>query len=223
MKVLICGDSYCVTDPDYPGLHWSEKILNYSADVEVINLSFGGCSNALIALQLLQGLKFSPDFVIFSFTSDGRYELDKDVSAMPNSLSPVDVGAYIKDRYTTNNYKLDSKVEESLLNWMVTASSPNFEKLKNYFYILFCLMTVKQQNINFCFSLGGFEYKQDYTLLLNSNYVKNLITDYSDNELMTNLWTYPYNSKPYFHVNDDKAQTLFAKECISIMEKPWEI
>ena len=30
MRILVCGDSYSVTDPDFPGLHWSEKILNFS-------------------------------------------------------------------------------------------------------------------------------------------------------------------------------------------------
>lgn len=219
MKILICGDSYSITDPSYPGLHWSEKILNYSPDVEVINLAFGGCSNALIALQLLQGLRFSPDFIIFSFTNDDRYEFDNDVSAMPNSLSSDEISNYIKTRYITNKYKLDSRINESFMQWLVEAASPNFEKLKNYFYILFCLMTAEKQKINFCFTLGGFEYKQDYTMLLNSNFIKNLIVDYKDKELMTNLWSYPVNPHSFFHVTDDKAQTLFANECISHIEK----
>ena len=53
-KVLICADSFGVPDPEFPGLHWIEKILNYSADIEVCNMSYGGASNALIVLQLLQ-------------------------------------------------------------------------------------------------------------------------------------------------------------------------
>jgi len=67
MKILICGDSYCVPDPEYANLHWSEKILSSSQQTEIINLAYGGCSNALIALQLMQGLRFNPDFIIFFF------------------------------------------------------------------------------------------------------------------------------------------------------------
>ena len=87
IKVLICGDSYCVTDPDFPGLHWSEKILNFSPDFEIANLAYGGCSNAMIALQLSQGLTLTPDFVILCFTNESRYELDKDVNALPKDLT----------------------------------------------------------------------------------------------------------------------------------------
>jgi hypothetical protein len=60
MKVLICGDSYCTNDTDYPGLHWTEKMLAQSAQLEICNLAHGGCSNAMILLQLLQGIKIQP-------------------------------------------------------------------------------------------------------------------------------------------------------------------
>ena len=67
MRILVCGDSFAITDPNFPGLHWTDKILDHSADFEVCNLAAGGASNAMIALQLMQGLQLRPDFVIFSF------------------------------------------------------------------------------------------------------------------------------------------------------------
>ena len=72
MKILVCGDSYAITDSDFPGLHWSEKILNFSPNFELCNLAYGGCSNAMITLQLLQGLNLNPNFVILSFTNEHR-------------------------------------------------------------------------------------------------------------------------------------------------------
>ena len=98
--------------------------------------------------------------------------------------------------------------------WMAGKCSDNFEKLKNYFYISFCLQTLHQHNIPFAFSLGGFEYKQDYPALINSNYMYNFIKDYTESELKTNLWYHGSKSRPYFHVDSDEVQTLFANECI---------
>jgi hypothetical protein len=219
MKILICGDSYCVTDPAFPGLHWSEKILSNSQNYEVCNLAYGGCSNALIAMQLLQGLRLKPDFVVLSFTNEGRYELDKNSDALPMDLSAAELSAYLKERYTTNRYSIDKSKLDIINQYKNIASSDNLEKLKNYFYICFCLMTLQSQKINFCFSLGGFEYKQDYTALLNSNFVKNLVSDFKEFELQTNLWYHGNLHSPFFHVKDARVQQLFANECISRLER----
>ena len=223
-NVLVCADSFGVPDPKFPGLHWIEKILNFSANIEVCNMSYGGASNALIVLQLLQGLRLKPDFVILSFTNENRYEFDKDINAMPADFTPLELADYPKQRYTTNRrYQVDNIDPFSLKlleSWMVGARSENFEKLKNYFFICFCLMTLKTQNIPFCFSLGGFEFEQDYSALVNSNYLQNFITDYLDNELKTNLWFYQNGTTiPCFHVDNDRALTLFANECIEFIQK----
>jgi hypothetical protein len=210
MKILVCGDSYSVTDPDFSELHWTEKILNFSPDFEICNLARGGCSNAMVTLQLLQGLNLNPNFVILSFTSEHRYELDKDVSALPTDLTVEGLANYQAMRYTTNMYVKDAEIAK----WMGGKCSDNFEKLKNYFYISFCLQTLRQHNIPFAFTLGGFEYKQDYPALINSNYMYNFIKDYAEHELKTNLWYHGSKSKPWFHVDSDEVQTLFANECI---------
>lgn len=214
-RILICGDSYAVTDPAYPGLHWSEKILDFSADFEVINLAYGGCSNALIALQLSQGLRFNPDFVIFSFTSDGRYEFDSDINALPSSLSSMEIADYLKRRYTTNLYDKESKKSRAAVIYQMETASENLEKLKNYFYIMYCLNEVTRRQIPFCYSLGGFEFHQDYNGLLNQNFLSNSLNDYKKQELLTNLWKYTnHSTSAYFHVDDPKIQTLFANQCI---------
>ena len=210
--ILVCGDSYAVADPDFPDLHWTEKLLGFSSEFRVDNLACGGCSNAMITLQLLQGLNLNPDFVILSFTNEHRYELDKNIDAFPVDLTTLSLANYQKSRYTTNMYIKD---DNNIIEWMSGKCSDNLEKVKNYFYISFCLQTLRQKNIPFAFSLGGFEYKQDYTALINSNYMYNFIKDYTEHEIKTNLWFHGNKSKPWFHVDDDKIQTLFANECIA--------
>jgi len=215
MKILICGDSYCLPDPEYPRLHWSEKILSSSSDYEIINLAYGGCSNALISLQVLHGLRFNPDFVVFSFTDDKRYEFDLDISALPKSFDPGEIASFIKRRFTTNRHdgSMTASQKDFYKLWL-TESSDSLEKLKNYFYICFCLLTVKSRNIRFCYSLGGFEFLQDYTSFLKQNHVQNLLEEFSNQELSTNLWYHGRKSRPWFHVDNDDALTLFANECM---------
>ena len=219
MKILVCGDSYSTTDPNFPGLHWTEKILDFSSNFELANLAYGGSSNAMITLQLLQGLNLNPNFVILAFTNEHRYELDKDISALPINLTALGLGNYQKNRYVTNAHVNDNEIKR----WMGGKCSDNFEKLKNYFYISFCLQTLKQRNIPFAFSLGGFEYKQDYTALINSNYVPNFLKDYTDYELKTNLWYYGNpKSKKLFHVDSDEVETLYANECLAHINRTKE-
>jgi len=214
MRILICGDSYCVTDPDYPDLHWSEKILNSSPDYEIYNVAYGGCSNAMIILQLLHGLALDPDFVVFSFTSDTRYEIDDEIHAVPDDLTIADLAHYQKRRFTTNMYEKNHEKNSVINKWITEARSETFEKLKNYFFICFCLQTLAQKKIPFAFSLGGFEYQHNYNALLNSTYVENFLIDYRQQELKTNLWYFGKKARPYFHVDDTQIQSLFANECM---------
>ena len=206
MKVLVCGDSFAVTDPQFPGLHWSEKLLEMDKNIEVNNMAIGGCSNTLITLQLMQGLKLNPNFVIFSFTNEYRYESDGNVNAVPYDLSYESMSSCLKRRYQVHTE------QRSTL-------SDNLEKIKNYFLILFCLQMCKHNGINFSFSLGGFEYRQDYTEVLRSNFIDNNIPDYQQHELSLNLWYHGTKQVPKFHVENEEVHTLFANECFAHLNK----
>lgn len=218
MRILICGDSFAITDPAYPGLHWSEQILNHSSSVEVCNLSSGGASNAMIAMQLLQGLKLNPDAVLFSFTTEGRYEMDRDVNAMPQAITAQELANFQKQRWITNSF-LDTADQDKLAaidKWRITAASESFEWLKDYFLIAFCLQTVVVNNLKFAYSLGGFEYKRDWHQNLRANLIENIIADYQSHEISINLWYHQsHGNTPLFHVANEQAHILFANECLS--------
>jgi hypothetical protein len=218
MKILICGDSFAAIDPKYPGAHWSEIILNYSPEFEIMNLSYGGSSNALIAFQLSMGLKFNPDFVIFTFTSVDRYEFDNNLNEMPRSFSSIDIADYIKKRYITTCHESAADKKSIITDYLLNTASENFEKIKNYFYIMYCLNEASSRDIKFCYSLGGFEYNQDYNNFINKNFISNSLLNYSKNEISVNLW-YHHNpsSVTSFHVDDPKIQNLFAAQCIDFI------
>jgi hypothetical protein len=218
MKILVCGDSFAITDNRYPGLHWSEKILDHSADFEINNLAAGGASNAMIAMQLLQGLKFNPDFVIFSFTTEGRYEFDLDTQAQIKDLTVLELADFQKRRWITNCFTetLPRALQQTAEKYYVEAASDSFEWLKNYMFIAFCLQTVATHNIRFAYTLGGFEYQRDWQQKLRSLFVDNMIAPHTANELAVNLWYHSNNtSDPAFHAGDYRVQSLFANECIA--------
>ena len=189
------------------------------SNINIANLAYGGCSNALITLQLLQGLELNPDFVIISFTNENRYEVDKNINAIPYELESDSLAAYQQERYSTNKYNINLEQLNIINQLIASGSSPNFEKIKNYFYISFCLSMLKLKNIPFAYSLGGFEYQQDYTALINQNYLPNLIIDYKQQEIKTNLWYYGNKPSPYFHVDDENVQQLFTNECFEKIKK----
>ena len=207
--VLVCSDSFGLTDPAHP-FHWCDQLQQASPGIEIWNSSQGGASNALITLQLMQGLTMNPDFVVLCFTNEHRLETDGNLFAKPQTSEPEDMISYLKSRYRPNVY---APPYHSL--------SDNLEKIKSYFYILLCLTTLTQKQIPFCFSLGGFEYQQDVETLLAANYLKNQLTEFKANELRLNLWNHMADDPAslIFHVDNAKIHTVFANECLTHLNR----
>ena len=145
MKILICGDSFCVPDAKFPLLHWSEKLAKADSDYFLHNVSVQGCSNAQICLQVEHGTKFfNPDFVIISFTLCNRYEFDAYEAAKFDSSSAEQLRKFYLARYNTNLYDLPHNKEKiDIINrYQTLAASENFEKIKNYFFIDMIVMVL---------------------------------------------------------------------------------
>lgn len=217
MKILVCGDSFAITDPAFPGLHWTDKILNHSADFELCNLAAGGASNAMIALQLMQGLQLRPDFVIFSFTTEGRYEIDQQANAKIRDVTAAEFSNYQKTRWTTTAFdNIDAAQRQTFDRWQATVASQEFEWFKDYMFVMSCLQTTRSQGIRFAYSLGGFEFQRSWQNNLKSLFASDFISELQAHELKTNLWYYKSNTaRALFHVDDDDAQSIFAAECVA--------
>lgn len=223
MKILICGDSFCINDINFPGLHFTEKISATLPHAEICNLAIGGASNALITTQFMQGLTLDPDFVIFSFTHPTRYEYDNKQPTALESTTAQSFLDYNKQRWITNCFESDINVKlknVTLNKWLHTAASFEFELLKNYFYVALCLLTCQTKNIPFCFSLGGCEHYWKENVIGN-NYLIDIIQANNTCKLPTNLWDHHQGRtlSPTFHVDNDKVQTQFANECIKFICK----
>ena len=213
-KVLICGDSFCVTDPSFPNLHWSEKLLNNHADIEIINLAIGGSSNSMIAMQLLHGLQFKPDFVIISFTCSFRFEIEVDSTRVPFDINkPECILEYLSSRY--KNANVGEQIMRPVTNFLDTVGD-NTEMFRNYLHASFCLDTLNTRNIDFCYSIGGLQVIDDIQNFLKKQFLADNLYRYQQNELSVNLWNHNDGpTAPYFHVGDDAVHNLFANECES--------
>lgn len=226
MKILICGDSFCVPDPKFPLLHWSEKIAKVNSDYHLDNIAIQGCTNAQICLQLNQGIKFlKPDFVIISFTQYGRYEIDTNINPKFDASSAHELKKFYLNRYHTNMYDLPINKEKiDIINsYQTLAASENFEKLKNYFFIEMILSKLTMQGIPFCFSLGGFYFMPYYDQFLQYNHVDCLTKKYPNQLILTNLWndrkSELANSQAIFHNENEQTQSAFASECVEHLRK----
>jgi hypothetical protein len=221
-KILLCGDSFGTTDSRYPNLHFSEKITEKISDCEIINLSRGGASNALIEMQVHQGLQFNPDYAIVLFTNSCRneYEINmsdffqRSVKSWPKNTSWENVSAFNSRTYLTNvqwswnqheipDYDNAHGMIESYKQKMLYESS-DLNIIKNYFTALAILNLLKINNIPVCFSLGGLDSNGDgnnsYTdyfnlknTLLSKHFLPNELNNYIAHEIKINLWDHVIN------------------------------
>jgi hypothetical protein len=212
--ILICGDSFAITDPNYPGLHWSEKISSHGYSIS--NLALGGSTNSQIKMQVHQGMSLNPDFVVVLFTSPNRAEFDKNINVSgPDVLSDSNIRNYNFARYDTSCYQ-DQKKNKFWFDYLAHAASQDFEIIKEYFTILGTLQYLESKCMPFCWSLGGFQYDPDLSDLLSKNVLKNELIRYEDRRIHLDLWAHTQQGEdiPWFHVPDEKILESFSNECL---------
>lgn len=92
MILYSCGCSFTYGSGPSDSSVMLGQVKNYSdylsdlLDLQVTNLSFPGCSNYGIAVQIRHAIEQNPDFIIFNTTTSMRYEfvkLGKEVSGTP--------------------------------------------------------------------------------------------------------------------------------------------
>jgi len=235
-RILICGDSFGVMDPAFPGLHFSEKLHN----AEIINLSRGGASNAMVNVQMYQGLQHRPTHVIMLFTAQWRAEYNIYLSGLTNAelkhcvpgtknstWGVEDMKAFNENTYITSPYlrvrgvkHITDAYEGHLKYYFV-----DYDSIKTYFLIQGMFDRLTLLDIPFCFSFGGFE--QDYVdcrdRIFPTNYLTNTMETYINRAVKLNLWDHadqsnkPGKAVPVHHVIDDAVQAEFARQCQEIL------
>ena len=211
-KILICGDSFAQDDPRHTGLHFSQKISKSFPiiDWKICNMGVEGASNRLIAQQLLQGMKYEPDFVILLFSAATRreFELDKKLYPAPRSLNPEDIVNWNKTRYDFGGHMIHRNTDRKLMS-----PDDDIKNLESLLISAYCLEFLSQRKIGFCWSEGGLP-EFDYA----GNFMSDPFGDYQNKRIPLNLWPHGINDTkrdPTFHVADNDLQESFANMCLN--------
>lgn len=209
MKLYICGDSFCVDDPDY-GDSWVSLLEKKLSGIEIKNLASSGASNYLIYLQVKQALEEKCDYLIYHATSSirqefrlGHDECDTDSISRywnvnnSNKKAPMICGSWLGiDRHYNELMKpLQIDRIHSFFNDFVDL--PNLVE-KNYIFISHTLEILDHSSTRWAWSSGGFEH---------SSFKNSKQWDfdrYSSRRCSVNLWDYyiPNKIRPWFHVTD---------------------
>jgi len=238
VKLLICADSFgAATDHRFSGMHFTDHLTQQCADVELINLSIHGASNALIQMQLYQGLSLNPDAVILSFTDAHRMEVSLAeypelttqqpefiCNAAPGGQQQpwqeLPINHWNRHRWFTNCWLHDPKKSDKFRDMTMRLYDQDAIVLKNIFAVRACLDLLQVKSVPFCYSLGGIESAASYTKLLTENYMDtDVFADYGTHETPTNLWHHQDHgdAAPQFHVSDQAVAAQFASECLEIL------
>lgn len=209
-NLLVCGDSFMITDDNYPGLHWSEKL---GSDISVLNIAMGGASNSMIATQIRQAHTTNIDAIVVGFTTPGRIAIDKNKDQ--NIQDDIKYSNYLK--WTTNCYENSLTRSQRLsLQEVNDFASIDMMYLNDYYVVLSSLYLLDKKNIPFVFSLGGLTLTEE---LFKKCGIVSELDIFKDNQLSMNLWDFNYNKKsPFFHIDDDEIQTNFANNVLSILK-----
>jgi hypothetical protein len=198
-NIVLCGDSYYDYDDRYPGLHWADRLSPH----KVFRLARGGASNFSIWHQIRYSVKFNPDVVFITFTSYPRNEFPK-----VSTFKSIDTDSeFLEDKqwsYRNNMYNnvdhfLPSCNKDMFKKWMPYYIR-EYEILKNFLFIKSALDFLKEQGIQYYFTLGKFEDDLGVTLGVDVNF-----NEHNEYNILPNGWSHHENlMSPYFHIKDEK-------------------
>lgn len=231
MRLIVCGDSFNVEDSRYPGIHWIDHLRRIRPDIDIVNLSERGDSNALIALQVLQSIKLNADFIVVSFSGFDRYEVDREVHNH-NLLTVNDIHDIKKIKhewFQSTNTCSQSTTEDPRFKiyqkWITRCQSGFMNEFRNRLIIACCLYTLRSCGIGFCYSPGNLDpwlrqlgvdaNGNEIFLTLESLQAHDPLSEFDVYKLSSNVWDYREPHGPAnFHIMDADWQEQHCKNII---------
>lgn len=225
MKLYICGDSFCVSDPEF-GDNWVTLLTKKYPNLTIVNLASCGASNYLIYLQVKQALEENCNFLIYNATSSIRQEFslraDNCVSDNAkrywnsnnqNKNTSMICGSWLGiDRHYKEliEVKQTNEIHTFFKNYV---DLPNLIE-KNFIFIAHTLSLLNSSGINWAWSQGGFEHKN----FSDNQYPE--FNQYRSKECSTNLWDHYVQDqvRPWFHVTDFAVHQNVCKSYSDILQ-----
>lgn len=227
MKLYICGDSFCVEDPEY-GPNWVGYIRDQLPHIDVVNLASCGASNYLIYLQAKRAIEKNCDFLICNFTSSIRQEIkvrddlhNSDSvaryynSVLNNQDTSMICGSWIGiDRHYPG--QVDKQTVTLIENFFKQCVDfPNLIE-KNYLYIKSTLgMLASSPSRPWAWSRGGFEHAS-----FSNSSAHWEFDQFNHSQISMNLWDYydPKPLRPYYHVTNSTVHQNVCNQYIKMLQ-----
>jgi hypothetical protein len=207
MKLLVVGDSFMKPDRrnlQFTGQHWSELITEY----EVINLAEDSSTNAVIFVQLLEGLTQKPDAVILGFTMPDRLEFANEKYYPPPR------------RWYSNGMIPPTRTDQKLaVDYYRATVCHDMLKIKGYITARSCFLTLEKLNIPYAYSWNGLDGDITYPDYINP-WRSEIVEEFNKHQIPLNLATYPdFKMIPGYHVDNAEWQTTFATQALEILKR----
>ena len=199
-QVYICGDSFCVPDPEY-GACWVDLLAEQRT---VVNLAQVSATNLLISQQVDQAIAESADFVIVQGTSCTRSETRHNGKVVPYSFLTAN----------TTTTKFNNRQLNIMREYYTEFFDLDLAIYHNQCIIQNTLQKLMDSGIPFRFDQGGFEHpkfeatRSDYFAKFNSY------------RSTINLWDHANTRdyRPYYHIRDAEVHYSIAQYYIKETE-----
>ncbi len=191
-KIYICGDSFCVSDPEY-GPCWVDYLAQQRS---VTNLAQVAATNLMISMQVDHAIASAADFIIVQGTACTRSQTRHAEKIIPYSFhtaseitTPFNSAQLtILKQYYTEFFDLDLAIYE---NKCIIEST---------------LQKLVDSGITFLFDQGGFEHASFGS-------TANYFEKFQQYRSKINLWDFARTRdyRPYYHIVDDKIHQQVAE------------
>jgi hypothetical protein len=191
-RVYICGDSFCVPDPEY-GACWVDLLAKQRT---VVNLAQVSATNLLISQQVDQAIAESADFVILQGTSCTRSETRFNGKVVPYS--------FLTSNTTTT--KFNDRQLTIIREYYTEFFDLDLAIYHNQCIIQNTLQKLADNSIPFRFDQGGFEHPK-FGATPTEYFAK-----FDNYRSKINLWDYADTKdyRPYYHIRDAEVHQRIA-------------
>ncbi len=190
-RVYICGDSFCVPDPEY-GACWVDYVAK---QFQVVNLAQLAATNLMISMQVDQAIAGQADFVIVHGTACTRNQLRHQGAVVPYSYHTM----------TTIVDLLDKDRINLLKQYYVEFFDMDIAIYENQCIVENTLQKLVDSGIEFRFDQGGFEHASFGS-------TEQYFQMFDQYRSAINLWDYTTTRsyRPYYHITDAKVHRRVA-------------
>lgn len=198
--VYVCGDSFCVPDPEY-GVCWVDLLAQQRT---VTNLAQVSATNLLISQQVDQAIEQAADFVIVQGTSCTRSETKHNGQVVPYSFLTA----------STTTTKFNNRQLNIIREYYTEFFDLDLAIYHNQCIIQNTLQKLADSGIPFRFDQGGFEHTKFGAT--RSNYFAKFDRYRSEINLWDHADTRDY--RPYYHIRDAQVHHRVAQYYIKETE-----